>query len=157
MSNRSKDRSSLCAFTFADARQCRTPRRAGHPYLCAFHARKEAQALAGEAAGQDIAYHLSGSYVSACDLSSALGRLFSAVAQGQVRISRLRIAQNSLLTNLFRINTCKSVSKQSTLTTFRINTCEKHRGRGGTFPGVQTGHIPDRIDREHPRHRNCPS
>jgi len=29
-----------------------------------------------------------------------------------------------------RINTCKSVSKQTTLTTFRINTCEKHRGRG---------------------------
>ncbi|HXN52389.1 MAG TPA: hypothetical protein VN943_10665 [Candidatus Acidoferrum sp.] len=81
---RSKDRSSLCSFTFADGRQCRTPR-AAHPYLCAFHARKEAQALAGEAAGQDIAYHLSGSYVSACDLSSALGRLFSAVAQGQMK------------------------------------------------------------------------
>src|SRR5229473_7691637 len=32
------------------------------------------QARAGEAAGEDIAYHLSGSYVSACDLSSALGR-----------------------------------------------------------------------------------
>ena len=31
----------------------------------------------------------------------------------------------------FRINTCKSVSKQTTLTSFRINTCEKHReGRG---------------------------
>src|SRR6266851_3020697 len=82
--HRSKDRSSLCSFTFADGRQCRTPR-AAHPYLCAFHARKEAQALAGEAAGKDIAYHLSGSYVSACDLSSALGRLFSAVAQGQVK------------------------------------------------------------------------
>src|SRR5712664_1704521 len=43
------------------------------------------QPLAGEAAGKDIAYHLSGSFVSACDLSSALGRLFSAVAQGQVK------------------------------------------------------------------------
>ncbi len=83
--NHSKDRSSLCSFTFVDGRQCRIPRQAGHPYLCAFHARKEAQALAGEAAGKDIAYHLSGSYVSACDLSSALGRLFSAVAQGQVK------------------------------------------------------------------------
>jgi hypothetical protein len=81
---RSKDRSYLCAFTFADGRQCRTPR-AGHPYLCAFHARKEAQALAGQEAGKDIAYHLSGSYVSACDLTSALGRLFSAVAQGQMK------------------------------------------------------------------------
>jgi hypothetical protein len=29
-----------------------------------------------------------------------------------------------------RINTCKSVSKQMTLTLFRINTYEKHRGRG---------------------------
>jgi hypothetical protein len=81
---RSNDRASLCSFTFADGRQCRTPR-AAHPYLCAFHAHKDAQALAGEAAGKDIAYHLSGSYVSACDLSSALGRLFSAVAQGQVK------------------------------------------------------------------------
>jgi hypothetical protein len=30
----------------------------------------------------------------------------------------------------FRMNTCKSVSKQRTLTAFRINTCEK-RGEGG--------------------------
>src|SRR5467141_777733 len=83
--NRSKDRSSLCSFMFVDGRRCRIPRQLGHPYLCAFHARKDAQALAGEAAGKEIAYHLSGSFVSACDLSSALGRLFSAVAQGQVK------------------------------------------------------------------------
>src|SRR5712671_1109975 len=82
--NRSNARASLCSFTFTDGRQCRTPR-AAHPYLCTFHARKDAQALAAEAAGKDIAYHLSGAFVSACDLSSALGRLFSAVAQGQVK------------------------------------------------------------------------
>src|SRR5712675_2304667 len=82
--NRSNARASLCSFTFTDGRQCRTPR-AAHPYLCNFHARKDAQALAAEAAGKDIAYHLSGAFVSACDLSSALGRLFSAVAQGQVK------------------------------------------------------------------------
>jgi len=85
MSNRSKDRSSLCSFTFVDGRYCRIPRQAGHPSLCAFHARKEAQSLAGREAGKDIAYHLSGSFVSACDLTSALGRLFSAVAQGHVK------------------------------------------------------------------------
>jgi hypothetical protein len=83
--NRSNDRASLCSFTFAGGRHCRIPRQTGHSHLCAFHARKEAQALAGDEAGKDIAYHLSGSYVSACDLSSALGRLFSAVAQGQVK------------------------------------------------------------------------
>src|SRR6266481_5970011 len=32
--------------------------------------------------------------------------------------------------NLFRMNTCKSVSKQTTLTIFRINTYEKHKGWG---------------------------
>jgi hypothetical protein len=32
--------------------------------------------------------------------------------------------------NLSRINICKSVSKQMTLTLFRINTYEKHRGEG---------------------------
>src|SRR5258708_8370521 len=32
--------------------------------------------------------------------------------------------------NLFTMNTCKSVSKQTTLTIFRINTYEKHRGWG---------------------------
>jgi hypothetical protein len=85
MSNPSKDRSSLCSFTFADGRQCRMLRHGNHPYLCAFHARKEAQALAGAQAAEDIAYHLSGSFISACDLSSALGRLFSAVAQGQIK------------------------------------------------------------------------
>ena len=38
--NRSKDRSSLCSFMFVDGRHCRIPRQVGHPYLCAFHARK---------------------------------------------------------------------------------------------------------------------
>ena len=82
---RSNDRSSLCAFMFTDGRMCRIPRRVDHPYLCAFHARKEAQTLGGDKAGKDIAYHLSGGFLSACDLSSALGRLFSAVAQGHVK------------------------------------------------------------------------
>ncbi|HEV1996301.1 MAG TPA: hypothetical protein VGR03_18345, partial [Candidatus Acidoferrum sp.] len=83
--NRSKDRSRLCAFTFADGRRCRTPRCAGHPHLCAFHAQKEAQSRAAAQAGEDVSYFLSGTYLSACDLTSALGRLFSAVAQGQVK------------------------------------------------------------------------
>jgi Tfp pilus assembly protein PilF len=83
--NPSKDRASLCTFTFADGRQCRIPRRNGHPYLCTFHARQEARAFASEEAGEDIAFFLSGNYVSAGDLSFALSRLFAAVAQGQIK------------------------------------------------------------------------
>jgi hypothetical protein len=83
---RSEDRVSLCTFTFADGRRCRTPRHSGHPQLCYFHARKEAQALAAEQAGRDISVCLSsGRYLSACNLSIALGRLFSAVAQGHIK------------------------------------------------------------------------
>ena len=80
-----KDRASLCSFTFADGRRCRTPHGPGHAYLCAFHARKEAQSLAVENLGRDISYFFSGEYLSACDLSSALGRLFATVAQGHVK------------------------------------------------------------------------
>jgi hypothetical protein len=50
-----KDRSRLCAFTFADGRQCRTPRRSGHQHLCYYHAKKEAEALIAKQAGEDLA------------------------------------------------------------------------------------------------------
>jgi len=43
MSTSSNERSYLCAFTFVDGRRCRMPRRDPHPYLCPFHARKEAK------------------------------------------------------------------------------------------------------------------
>src|SRR5467141_1519461 len=40
------------------------------------------------------------------------------------------IAQFLCNVSPFRMNTCKSVSKQRTLTTFRMNTYEKHTGWG---------------------------
>ena len=83
--NRSTDRSGLCSFNFADGRQCRTPRRSGHSHLCYFHAQKEAESLAAKQAGEDISSFLSTSLLSACDLSAAMARLFSAVAQGQIK------------------------------------------------------------------------
>jgi len=82
--NRSEDRAPLCSFTFVDGRRCRMPRRHGHPYLCTFHARREAKIFAGEKVGEQIARYLSGEHVPADDLCSALGRLFAAVAQGEV-------------------------------------------------------------------------
>jgi hypothetical protein len=88
---RSKDRISLCAFTFADGRRCNMPRlpavagQSGQSLLCFYHARKEAQARAADQVGREVSGFLSGSYLSACDLSSALGRLFAAVVQGQIK------------------------------------------------------------------------
>jgi hypothetical protein len=82
--NRFTDPSSLCAFTFADGRRCRTPRLAGHARFCFFHARREARFLASHQLGRDLSSYLSNSYVSACDLSSALGRLIPAVARGDI-------------------------------------------------------------------------
>jgi hypothetical protein len=81
----SKDRSSLCFFSSADGRRCRTPRTASHPHLCTFHARKEAQTRASKQIGREISSYFSGPYLSAYDLSSALGHLFSAVAQGHIK------------------------------------------------------------------------
>lgn len=78
-------RLSLCSFTFADGRRCRTPRSSKHPDLCYFHAKKEAEARSLQEIGFDIGTWLTGSYVSACDLSAALGRVFSNTAQGKIK------------------------------------------------------------------------
>lgn len=80
----SKDRSSLCSFTFVDGRRCRTPRCTSHAYLCYFHARVEAQTLAAQQTGRNIASWISTGYLSACDLTAALGQLFRATVQGAV-------------------------------------------------------------------------
>jgi hypothetical protein len=41
---RLQDRASLCTFTLADGRRCRTPCSGSHPHFCFYHARKESQA-----------------------------------------------------------------------------------------------------------------
>src|SRR6266404_756606 len=51
------------------------------------------------------------------------------------------------LLSTFRMNTCKSVSKQTTLTTFRMNTYAKTRGEGPpgrtqTHLSLPTEHLP---------------
>jgi hypothetical protein len=80
-----RDRASACRFTFADGRQCRTPRSPHHPHFCSDHARKESQACAADKLGSDLAYFFSGQYLSACDLSAALGRLIAGVARGDIK------------------------------------------------------------------------
>jgi hypothetical protein len=117
MSNRSKDRSSLCSFMFVDGRHCRIPRRVDHPYLCAFHARKEAQSLAGQAAGKDIAYHLSGSFVSACDLTFAQGHVKPKTAStlaylSQTLVQILPLAQDEYI-NAYDTDTWRETIRTS--------------------------------------------
>jgi hypothetical protein len=80
-----KDRVSLCSFTFSDGRRCRTPRIRNHPHFCFYHAQKEARARTAEKLGKDLAYFFSGEYLSACDLSTSLGRLIPAVVRGDVK------------------------------------------------------------------------
>ena len=80
-----KDRSRLCAFTFADGRQCRTPRRSGHQHLCYYHAKKEAEALVAKQAGEDVASLFCGKVLCAPDFAAALGRVLSAVARGYIK------------------------------------------------------------------------
>ncbi len=82
---RPQDRKSLCRFTFADGRQCRTPRSANHPHFCSDHARKDSQARAADKLARELAYFFSGEYLSACDLSAALGPLIAGVARGDIK------------------------------------------------------------------------
>ncbi|MCU1242419.1 MAG: hypothetical protein JWO71_3145 [Candidatus Acidoferrum typicum] len=55
--------------------------------------------------------------------------LFSATLNFQM-FRPFQRAKTRLPITTFRMNTCKSVSKQRTLTPFRMNTCEKTGGRG---------------------------
>src|SRR5229473_8417394 len=66
-----------------------------------------------------------------------------------------RLCKNTETTTLtiFRINTCKSVSKQMTLTPFRINTYGKHRGGGYICP---PSHAPCFRERQSPDWRPLP-
>ena len=63
----------------------------------------------------------------ATTLFSISSALFSSRRRGYPFISSSR---QTASTNSFRMNTCKSVSKQRTLTTFRMNTYKKTRGGG---------------------------
>src|SRR5216683_2862632 len=82
---RPQDRKSLCRFTFADGRQCRSPRSPHHPHFCSDHARKDSQACAADKLARELSYFFSGQYLSACDLSAALGRLLPAVVRSDIK------------------------------------------------------------------------
>src|SRR5271163_1458486 len=77
------DRSRVCTYTFDNSSKCRLPL-TKHPYLCTFHARKDAEQRAEDDAARDIAHPLSRRYVSYCDLSSAIAHTITAVAYNYI-------------------------------------------------------------------------
>jgi hypothetical protein len=81
---RPQDRASLCTFTFADGRRCRTPLSSRHPRLCFDHARKKARAHPTAQVASDLSFFFSGDCVSAHDLSVAIARLLPDVTHGQI-------------------------------------------------------------------------
>jgi hypothetical protein len=90
------------------------------PHLCSDHARKESQARATDKLARELSYFFSGPYLSACDLSAALGRLIAAVARGDIKprsartlayLSQIRRPRKNHPPNRFRINTYATVRK----------------------------------------------
>jgi hypothetical protein len=82
---RPQDRASLCTFTFADGRRCRTPLSSRHPRLCFDHARKAAKAHPVDPHDIDLSFSFSGDYVSTRDLSAAIARLLPDLTHGQMK------------------------------------------------------------------------
>jgi hypothetical protein len=80
-----KDRVSLCLFTYADGRRCRTPRTSSHPHFCYDHAQKESRVATADKLAKDLAAFFSGHYISANDLSTALARMIPAVVRGDIK------------------------------------------------------------------------
>lgn len=99
-----KHRISLCLFSYEDGRRCRTPRLSSHPHFCFYHAQKESQVQSSEKLASEIAYLFSGDYLSASDLSTALGRLIPAVVRGQLKPRLARTVAYMLQTQLQAIH-----------------------------------------------------
>ena len=76
---------SVCSFAFADGRRCRTPRASRQSPFCHFHAQKKAEAEARRKIGHDIGTWVTTDFLSACDLSRALGMVFSQTLQGRIK------------------------------------------------------------------------
>ena len=59
-------------------------RHPSHPSLCPFHARAELQLRESHGLGAELATTISGDFMTATDISHALGKLYTAVAQDRI-------------------------------------------------------------------------
>lgn len=84
----SKDRASLCAFSFSDGRQCRALRHKPNSRYCLPHARKARHIEEADEVAQEILEPISGNFVSSASLTQSLVHLFAAVAEGRISPKR---------------------------------------------------------------------
>jgi hypothetical protein len=80
----SKDRASLCAFSFSDGRECRIPRHKQNSRYCFTHARKARHLEEADEVAQEIVEPISGNLISSASMTQSLVRLFAAVAEGRI-------------------------------------------------------------------------
>lgn len=80
----SKDRASLCAFSYSDGRQCRMLRHSSKSQYCLPHDRKLRHLHEADDTATHVAAPLSQPFISATSLNYSLARLFSAIADGRV-------------------------------------------------------------------------
>src|SRR5260221_14793879 len=78
----------LCQFPFNDGRRCRMLRHPGHPCLCVFHARSEAQLLETAPLGGEPSQTVSADFMTPTDINHALGRPYTAVAEDRIPIRK---------------------------------------------------------------------
>ena len=73
-----------CNFAFSDGRYCRMPRAADHPEYCIHHSREDRQLLETERIGELLAATPSGEFLTATDVNSVLGKLYTAIALNRI-------------------------------------------------------------------------
>src|SRR5277367_6118643 len=108
-----KDRASLCIFSYADGRRCRTPRIADHPHFCYDHAQKESRAATADKLAKDLSAFFSGHYISANDVATAVARLIPAVVRGDIKPRTARTVAYMAQTLLQSIHLAQSEFKDA--------------------------------------------
>ena len=118
----------VCSFTFADGRQCRTPRASAQSPLCYFHEKKEAELARKRERGRAIGTWVTADYLTACDLSHGLGQVFSQTLQGNIKprtavaiaylaqtmLQTIKVAQHEFI-NGFGTETWRAVIRSGTV------------------------------------------
>ena len=77
--------SDRCHFTFADGRRCTMHQFPDDMGLCYYHGEEYRERLKAREIGRDIAHFFGTDVLTNCDLTSALGALFAATAQGHIK------------------------------------------------------------------------